>query len=182
MTEAEWLACEEPGAMLAWLLQLPGRRPSDRRLRLFACAIARRSPYSIVVQSFESIEREDGLKGGTGLSNNPPELARQWAATRTEWAAPLASRAALVRDLVGNPFRPVAAEPGWFTPAIVSLASAAYEERHQPSGELFHDRLLVLSDALEEAGCTDEDILAHLRSPGPHVRGCWAVDLVLGKE
>ena len=43
-------------------------------------------------------------------------------------------------------------------------------------------RLAVLSDALEEAGCPDETLLAHLRSPGPHVRGCWVLDLVLGKE
>jgi hypothetical protein len=44
------------------------------------------------------------------------------------------------------------------------------------------DRLPILADALEEAGCTDAYLLAHLRGPGPHVRGCWAVDLVLGKE
>jgi hypothetical protein len=44
------------------------------------------------------------------------------------------------------------------------------------------DRLPVLADALEEAGCTDADILSHLRGPGPHVRGCWVVDLLLGKE
>jgi hypothetical protein len=51
-----------------------------------------------------------------------------------------------------------------------------------PSGELDSHRLSVLADALEEAGCTDPDLLGHLHSPGPHVRGCWALDLILGKE
>ena len=43
-------------------------------------------------------------------------------------------------------------------------------------------RLPILADALEDAGCGDVDILAHLRGPGPHVRGCWAVDPLLGRE
>ena len=60
------------------------------------------------------------------------------------------------------------------------MARAAYEERFLPSGELDPARLSVLADALEEAGAEGE-LLAHLRGPGPHVRGCWAVDLVLGK-
>jgi hypothetical protein len=88
----------------------------------------------------------------------------------------------IIRDLFGNPFRPVSFDPGWLTPTVVNLARAAYEERIIPSGELDIERLAVLSDALEEAGCDNEDILNHLRSPGPHVRGCWALDLVLGKE
>lgn len=77
--------------------------------------------------------------------------------------------------------------PPWrfFTKAsyelTLSLAQAAYEERN-PDGTLETDRLLVLSDVLEEAGCDSDDLLMHLRSPGPHVRGCWAVDLILGKE
>jgi hypothetical protein len=59
---------------------------------------------------------------------------------------------------------------------------AAYEERHLPSGTLDNGRLAVLADALEEARCTDTDILSHLCGPGPHVRGCWAVDRCLGKS
>ncbi len=66
-------------------------------------------------------------------------------------------------------------------PAVLPLAQAAYDERLPPSGHLDPARLAVLSDALEEAGCTDAGLLGHLRSPGPHVRGCWALDLVLGK-
>jgi hypothetical protein len=65
---------------------------------------------------------------------------------------------------------------------IPKLAQAAYDDRELPSGHLDPARLAVLADALEEAGCTNADILSHCRSPGPHVRGCWVVDLILGKE
>jgi hypothetical protein len=67
-------------------------------------------------------------------------------------------------------------------PIVLALAQSAYDYRIMPSGELDPARLAVLSDALEEAGCDDADILNHLRAAGPHVRGCWALDLLLGKE
>jgi hypothetical protein len=88
----------------------------------------------------------------------------------------------LLRDLSGNPFRPVTVSPSWQTPPVVALAHAAYDQREMPAGALDTARLAVLADALEEAGCTNADILHHLRGPGPHVRGCWAVDLLLGKS
>jgi hypothetical protein len=91
-------------------------------------------------------------------------------------------QADLLRDVIGNPFRPAAVDPAWLTPTPTGLATAAYEERTLPSGELDPARLSVLADALEDAGCSDADLLGHLRSPGPHVRGCWALDLILGKE
>ena len=87
-------------------------------------------------------------------------------------------QAALLRDIFGNPFRPVAIEHGWLTwndGTIPKIAQAIYDDRA-------FDRLLVLADALEEAGCTNADLLNHCREPGPHVRGCWVVDLVLGRE
>jgi hypothetical protein len=90
----------------------------------------------------------------------------------------------LLHDIFGNPFRPVAVDPlclAWNEAVVVQLAQAAYEERHMSEGTLDNTRLLILADALEEAGCTDADILGHLRGPGPHVRGCWVVDLCLGK-
>jgi hypothetical protein len=62
------------------------------------------------------------------------------------------------------------------------LATAIYEERTLPQGTLDRDRLAILADALEEAGCTNEEILSHCRSPNDHVRGCWLIDLILGKE
>src|SRR5262249_34968581 len=88
----------------------------------------------------------------------------------------------LLRDLLGNPFRPPDIDPVWRSRSVLSLAGSAYEEHSLPSGELDPVRLAVLADALEEAGCTDGDILTHLRSPGPHVRGCWAVDLCLSRS
>ena len=100
------------------------------------------------------------------------------AAQRAESAA----QSTLLRDVFGNPSLPVSVHPVQLTPTVLSLAQAAYEERIMPSDELDPARLAVLSDALEEAGCDDADILNHLRSSEPHVRGCWAVDLLLGKE
>jgi hypothetical protein len=83
-----------------------------------------------------------------------------------------------LRDIFGPlPFRPVALDPAWLSwngGTIPKLAEAAYQERA-------FDRLPVLADALEEAGCTNAEILAHCRGPGPHTRGCWVVDLLLRK-
>jgi hypothetical protein len=89
----------------------------------------------------------------------------------------------LLHDLFGFLlFRPVSLDSAWRTPAVLSLSEAAYEERTLPAGTLDPDRLAVLADALEDAGCTDEQILVHLREPSPHVRGCWVVDAILGKD
>jgi hypothetical protein len=88
----------------------------------------------------------------------------------------------LLRCIFGNPFQPVSLDPAWRTPTVSSLAHAAYDNRLLPSGELEPARLAVLADALEEAGCTEAAILDHLRGPGPHMRGCWVVDVVLGKQ
>ncbi len=88
-------------------------------------------------------------------------------------------QAALLRELVGNPFRPpVAVDPAWLAwngGTVGKLAAEVYEARDLA-------RLPVLADALEDAGCADTEVLGHLRGPGPHVRGCWALDLVLGKK
>jgi hypothetical protein len=92
----------------------------------------------------------------------------------------------LLRDLFGNPFQPLPPmKEAWLTwngGAVRRLAEAAYEHRMLPSGDLEPDRLAVLADALEEAGVTDADLLGHLRGPGPHYRGCFAVDWLLGKS
>ena len=84
----------------------------------------------------------------------------------------------LIRDIFGNPFHHVAVDPTWLAwndGTVVKLAQGIYDERA-------FDHLPILADALEEAGCHDADILAHCRQPGEHVRGCWLVDLILGKE
>jgi hypothetical protein len=93
--------------------------------------------------------------------------------------------AALLRDHVGNPFQPVSFSVSWQLwneATILKLAQAIYDDRELPSGHLDKSRLAVLGDALEEAGCTDAELQAHVRSPGPHSRGCWALDLILGKS
>jgi hypothetical protein len=83
---------------------------------------------------------------------------------------------ALLRDVFGPlPFRGIAFPPAWRSPDAAGVAAGIYEDRA-------FDRLPLLADALMDAGCGDEDILGHCRSDGPHVRGCWVVDLVLGKE
>lgn len=97
------------------------------------------------------------------------------AATNYSTEPDLSVECALLRDVIGNPFRPVTVAPESLSRDIVALATSIYENR-------FFDRMPALADALEAAGCTNADILAHCRGPGPHVRGCWAVDLILGKE
>jgi hypothetical protein len=94
------------------------------------------------------------------------------------------TQAGLVRCIFGNPFRPasLSVNSSWLTPSVINLASTTYEERVLSSGELDTIHLAVLADALEDAGSQNVDILTHLRGPGPHVRGCWALDLLLNKE
>jgi hypothetical protein len=98
-----------------------------------------------------------------------------------DYRAAWKKQAALLHDLF-RPFRRITLSPAWGTPQVVALAQAAYEYRELPAGTLEATRLAVLADALEDAGCDQADLLGHLRGPGPHVRGCWAVDLLLGKE
>jgi hypothetical protein len=89
------------------------------------------------------------------------------------------AQAGLLRCVLGPlPFRRVVVDPAWVAwndGAARKIAQAVYDERR------FAD-LPVLADALEESGCTDAELLGHLRSPGPHVRGCWAVDALLARE
>jgi hypothetical protein len=94
-------------------------------------------------------------------------------------------RALLVEFLGALPFRPVPVDPAWLTwndGIVKRLAEVAYQERALPAGHLDPARLAVLADALTDAGCTNADLLDHLRGPGPHVRGCWAIDLLAAQE
>jgi hypothetical protein len=102
-------------------------------------------------------------------------------------AAERRAHVALLRCVIGNPFRTLA--PGtvfhrdWHDGLLVGMASDIYHDRLLPSGHLDPARLAVLCDALLDAGCPeDHEILLHLWGPGPHVRGCIAVDLILGRE
>jgi hypothetical protein len=112
--------------------------------------------------------------GAADLAYRLPDLVDRSGADALEWVDEGLLPPDLLRDIFGNPFRPAAIDPRWLTSTAVSLAGAIYEERA-------FDRLPILADALEDAGCDNADILTHLRGEGPHARGCWAVDLVLGK-
>lgn len=100
--------------------------------------------------------------------------------------------AAMVRDIISirhltakNPFVTATVDEwlaSWNGGTVRRLAHEIYADRELPIGRLHIDRLLILADALEDAGCTDGEILAHCRGPGPHVRGCWVIDLLLGKS
>jgi hypothetical protein len=90
------------------------------------------------------------------------------------WWSEAESQASVLRDIFGNPFRPVAFSTAWRTDTAVALARQMYEARE-------FGAMPILADALQDAGCDSDAILDHCRGPGPHVRGCWVVDLVLGK-
>ena len=81
----------------------------------------------------------------------------------------------IIRDMFPNPFRPVSFSPEWRTDTAIAVARQMYESRE-------FGAMPILADALQDAGCDNEDILSHCRGPGPHVRGCWVIDLVLSKE
>ena len=85
-----------------------------------------------------------------------------------------AVQATLLRDIFGNPFRTVAFDAAWRTSTVVALARQVYGSRD-------FGAMPILADALQDAGCDSDDVLNHCRGPGPHVRGCWVIDLVLGK-
>jgi hypothetical protein len=104
-------------------------------------------------------------KVGCSLKGDPAQRARR---------AEHAIQVPLLRDILGNPFRPVVVAPESLTPAVVDLAKAFYVDGR-------FDRLADLADRVEATGFGQKEVLAHLRSPDAHIRGCWAVDLLLNK-
>jgi hypothetical protein len=91
-------------------------------------------------------------------------------------AAERSVQVGLLREIFGNPLRPLECNPAWRTSDVMALATSVYESRD-------FTPMPILADALQDAGCDSDDILNHLRDPhATHVRGCWALDLVLGKE
>jgi hypothetical protein len=90
-------------------------------------------------------------------------------------AEALARSGWLMWEVSGDPYCPVTFDPNWRTSTAVALAAQMYDSRD-------FSAMPILADALQDAGCDNADILDHCRGTGPHVRGCWVVDLVLGKE
>jgi hypothetical protein len=102
----------------------------------------------------------------------------QYEIYKSEYRAERAAQAAIVRDILGNPFRPPQLDPAWIAHAggaVVAVARGIYEDQR-------YDDLYVLADVLEEAGCADAPTLEHCRSGAAHVRGCWVLDLLLGNK
>jgi hypothetical protein len=185
---------------------------SSRKLRLFACACCRRNVpkdgrfwFHQAVGLAERVAEGVATPDQRRLARRVVDYAYWWPplkyllADPTDWDAydmnwqhwdddarrwqqGGMATSPLLHDIVGNPFRPVTIDPAWLTGTVKQLALAAYEERELPSGHLDRQRLAVLADALEEAGCQDAELLEHLRSKKVHVRGCWALDLLLNKE
>jgi hypothetical protein len=220
MTEAEWLSCQAPEAMLHLLRD----RTTSRKLRLAACTFYRRVWHLLrhmQRQDVEIAERyadqkldEEALRSvratyatlgdvrgiGTDYDTQAAYCASREAANaggrgardlscvtdrHPIWKAAFNTErnahAEILREIFGNPFRPITISPTWRTSTVIALAEAAYDERHLPSGHLDPQRLAILADALEDVGCDDEAIVSHLRSLGPHTRGCFVVDLLLEK-
>jgi hypothetical protein len=229
MSEADWLACNDPQPMLEFLRD----NASDRKLRLFACACCRTIWPSLIEEELRrSVEFSEKYAEGSVTAEQLSRVANvvyemnfdDWnaawvgASSRDSgfssrsgavWEAskqtvrpegvsakvelisghpegsPNECHRALVLDIFSNPFRPAVLNPAWLTwngGTIPKLAQEIYDERQMPQGTLDNTRLPILADALEEAGCTNADILDHCRQPGTHVRGCWVVDLVLRKN
>ncbi|MDB5308713.1 MAG: hypothetical protein JWO38_2915 [Gemmataceae bacterium] len=105
--------------------------------------------------------------GGYPTAVGPDEWVRRAAFAESQ------ALCGLCRCLFGNPFRPVTGQAAWRTSTVGALAQGIYADRA-------FDRLPILADALQDAGCDNLDVLAHCRADGPHTRGCWVVDMVLG--
>jgi len=176
LSERDWLACGDSISMLRFLQG----RISERKSRLFDCAACRRVWHTLDEESRRAVDLWDRHAEGLATSDEVGKAIVGWCDPGDlAWSAAIegdeAAQAALLREIVGNPFLPVPLDPAWLTSTVQNLAAAIYTDRA-------FDRLPILADALEDAGCTNADVLGHCRGPGPHVLGCWVVDLLLGKE
>ena len=195
MTEAEWLACNDPTPMLRFLL---ASKASVRKLRLFACswfgdkthwarvadivAIGERYADGMALQEEVENARSRAIQAGSKqvvwvtvcdgiVGRLMPVFSHEFVALGSD----LKGYVHRLRDIFGNPFRPVTLDPRWRSETVVALAQGIYAEHA-------FDRMPILADALEEAGCDHADVLTHCRDPNAaHVRGCWVVDGVLGR-
>jgi hypothetical protein len=206
MMEEEWLACADPVQML----RFSQHEASERQLRLLAVAAARllwsQIPSEPLHEAVEMAERyADGYLEAAALQQYRNHLYRHWKNNHV-FAAVLATTfpsnrrptvtaggtwqvtvtylgqalAPYVRDVLEGTFcsrcRPVTFNPAWRTDTSLSLARQMYESRD-------FGAMPILADAIQDAGCEDEQILHHCRDANqPHVRGCWVVDLVLEKS
>jgi hypothetical protein len=209
MTEQEWLTCTDPGAMERFLQTRATSRKArlyccaccrriwdlmtDQRCRVGVAVAEAYADGHVSLAELRAAHANAAAAAGNYIYNvfNMAEFTTHPDVHLNGWVASTAANHAggdeepycePLRSIFGNPFRPVALDAVWRTATVRGLAQAAYDDRTLPAGTLDPMRLAVLADALEEAGCVNAEILNHLRGPGEHVRGCWAVDLLLGKE
>jgi hypothetical protein len=158
---------------------------------LFAEGLANKR--ALATTRSEAAAAHDAAFEKKGKERSCKEWAAVWvcepfafkAAEAVTWMAAIGNKetespaqSVLLRDVFGNLFHPTALNPdwvGWNGGSLRMLAQAIYEERA-------FDGMPILADALEDAGCDNADILDHCRGPGPHVRGCWVLDLLLSKK
>jgi hypothetical protein len=197
MTEAEWLTCEDPEALLRGALGT--LRTRNRVLRLFVAnfwawraerldAGPAREDMRKRARQMEAWAETGRLPRGLRAKDYPPDgiffnklavRSAEGTAAAGSWRAPgpdvPATLVGLLRDIFGNPFRPVSFSTEWRTDTALTLAQQMYDGRE-------FGAMPILADALQDAGCDSDDILAHCRDTNAtHVRGCWVVDLVRGK-
>jgi hypothetical protein len=177
----DWYGADGPFPAAGWSV-----RPSERKLRLFTCACWREM---VPTMMSDSIDQAEGCADGSLLhllGNSSSEVFVPFVLYRDAWDGARATarlapeRGDFLRDALGSPYRPVA-PPVPQSPDIRPLACAAYEARSS-DGTLDLLRLSVLADCLEDYGFGDVEALEHLRSAGPHYRGMWSLDLILGKS
>jgi hypothetical protein len=125
-------------------------------------------PHPFIVQAIVAILRDNPMVAATSCLSALKQFDLELE------IAPM-NLGLVVRELGGNPFRPVTLNPSWLTSTVLSLANSIYAERA-------FERMPILADALQDAGCDNEDILNHCRQSGVHIRGCFVVDLLLGKS
>jgi hypothetical protein len=187
-----WQTSRNPATLLGMVQGLD--LSSQRKLQLFTGACYRHvlldSDLELLSWLDLSDRVADGLIDHTELRNawnwrqpcNPlpfptnAEVARNVTARKARnGEAERRWQVWLLHEMFENRFPPIFIETCWQTTTVIALAQSIYAERA-------FDRMPILGDALEEAGCTTAAILDHCRRPGEHVRGCWLVDLILGKE
>jgi hypothetical protein len=196
--EEGWLRCNDPEEMLdGWL-----KNKSRRKQRLFACACCRLIWEYIAPDWREAVEASEKFADGEASKDDVRaaiERVKTWDLLVVQVAASACNVTYLSQVAVGAAYRiksmGISAQsraanllrdvfcfrhvprmkPHWQTSTATALAQAIYTDRA-------FDRLPILADALEDAGCDNADILNHCRQGGEHVRGCWVVDLILGKK
>jgi hypothetical protein len=162
-----------------WCLQFASQFNHDR-------AAPAGQPHRVTKLAINACWNAMEVEGGVVMADCASTNAA-WAATQPgpvmpddrvsagRLAAEQAIQCGILRDIIGNPFLPLALNPIWLSSTVKNLAESVYTDGA-------FGKMPILGDALEDAGCDNEDILKHCREPGEHCRGCWCLDLVLGKS